>query len=89
MTASHEVTLIEHVLWHCEIVYNLNSMQQALERARLDGFLDANNRLTSVGRSIAEVMVQDFKGSEQQIGQTIKEKPVFFLSPITSQFEST
>ena len=66
MTASHEVTLIEHVLWHCEIVYNLNSMQQALERARLDGFLDVNNRLTSVGRSIAEVMVQDFKGYEQR-----------------------
>ena len=74
MDLSHEVTLMEHVLWHCEMVYNLDNMQRALEQARLDGFMDADNQLTSVGRSIAEVMVQDFKTYGKLMGQAIKEK---------------
>ena len=43
MDLSHEVTLMEHVLWHCEMVYILDNMQRALEQARLDGFMDADN----------------------------------------------
>jgi len=61
MLNTHEVNLFEHVLWHCQNVYKLNTPQEAVIVARRDGFLDWDNKLTPIGRHVAELMMQDFE----------------------------
>ena len=60
MNTKHEQDLFNHVVWHCQLVYELDSAQTTVDYARRDGFLSAQNMLTPIGRSIAEMMVQDF-----------------------------
>ena len=60
MNTKHEQDLFNHVVWHCQLVYGLDSAKTAVDYARRDGFLSAQNMLTPIGRSIAEMMVQDF-----------------------------
>ena len=60
MNTKHEQDLFNHVVWHCQLVYELESAKTAVDYARRDGFLNAQNMLTPIGRSIAEMMVQDF-----------------------------
>ena len=61
MLNNHEANLFEHVLWHCQSVYKLNTLQEAVIVARRDGFLDWDNKLTPIGRHVAELMMQDFE----------------------------
>ena len=60
MNNKHEQDLLNHVVWHCQLVYGLDSAKTAVDYARRDGFLNAQYMLTPIGRSIAEMMVQDF-----------------------------
>lgn len=60
MNTKYEQDLLNHVVWHCQLVYDLDSAMSAVEYARRDGFLNERNQLTSIGREVAQMMVQDF-----------------------------
>ena len=78
MRNPNEVHLLNHVIWHCQFVYDLESAQAAVEYARRDGFLDTHNRLTSVGRSVAKMMVQDFNHYRDLVSIKINEQQDFY-----------
>ena len=60
MDTNHEQNLFNHVVWHCQLVYQLDNAKTGVEYAHRDGFLNAQNMLTHIGRSIAKMMAQDF-----------------------------
>ena len=41
MNTKHEQDLFNHVVWHCQLVYGLDSAKTAVDYARCDGFLNA------------------------------------------------
>tara|TARA_B100000579_G_C22189872_1_gene557998 strand:- start:245 stop:499 length:255 start_codon:yes stop_codon:yes gene_type:complete len=77
MRNANENHLINHVIWHCQFVYDLDSARAAVEYARRDGFLDTHNRLTSIGRSVAKMMVQDFNHYKDLVSIKIGEQQDF------------
>ncbi len=74
MRTANESHFINHVIWHCQFVYDLDSARTAVEYARRDGFLDTHNRLTSIGRSVAKMMVQDFNHYKDLVSIKISEQ---------------
>ena len=75
MLENLEANLFEHVLWHCQNVYDLNTPQEAVIVARRDGFLDWDNKLTPIGRHVAELMLQDFKNYKSPLEVEVKKSP--------------
>ena len=84
MSITNEKNLINHVIWHCQFVYDLGSAHMAVEYARRDGFLDTHNRLTSIGRDVAKMMVQDFNLYKDMVNIKISEQQDF-LNPGAEQ----
>ena len=84
-----EIKLIEHVIRHCQIVYDLGTTKEALEIAKKDGFLDKYDDLTSVGRDIAQMMVQDSELYQEQMSAEfdidITPLPDFFPQHVNHQ----
>lgn len=73
MYTNHEQDLLNHVVWHCQLVYDLDNSVNAVEYARRDGFLNENNQLTSIGREVAEMMVQDFNSYKDLVDLKLSE----------------
>lgn len=73
MYTNHEQDLLNHVVWHCQLVYDLDNAMNAVEYARRDGFLNENNQLTSIGREVAEMMVQDFNSYKDLVDLKLSE----------------
>jgi len=85
MSNSKENQLINHVIWHCQFVYELDSARTAVEYARRDGFLDTHNRLTPIGRDVAKMMVQDFNLYKDLVNIKISEQQDFHNSSASYQ----
>ena len=87
MLNTHEVNLFEHVFWHCQNVYKLNTLQEAVIVARRDGFLDWDNKLTSIGRHVAELMMQDFENYKSLFEVDVKKPPGYVYQPAIHQLQ--
>ena len=87
MLINHEANLFEHVLWHCQSVYDLNTPQEAVLVARRDGFLDWDNKLTPIGKHVAEFMLQDFENYKSLFEVDVKKTPDFFDQQATHQLQ--
>ena len=87
MLNSHEANLFEHVLWHCQNVYELNTLQEAVIAARRDGFLDWDNKLTPIGRHVAELMMQDFENYKSLFEVDVKKPPGYVYRPAIHQLQ--
>ena len=75
MLENLEANLFELVLWHCQNVYDLNTPQEAVIVSRRDGFLDWDNKLTPIGRYVAELMLQDFENYKSPFEVEVKKSP--------------
>ena len=73
MYTNHEQDLFNHVVWHCQLVYDLDSAISAVEYARRDGFLNEDNHLTSIGRDVAQMMIQDFNSYKDLVNMKLGE----------------
>ena len=87
MLKSHEANLFEHVLWHCQNVYELNTLQEAVIVARRDGFLDWDNKLTPIGRHVAELMMQDFENYKSLFEVDVKKSLGYVYQPAIHQLQ--
>ena len=87
MLNSHEANLFEHVLWHCQHVYERNTLQEAVVVARRDGFLDWDNKLTPIGRHVAELMMQDFENYKSLFEVDVKKPPGYVYQPAIHQLQ--
>ena len=87
MLNTHEAYLFEHVLWHCQNVYKLNTLQEAVIVARRDGFLDWDNKLTPIGRHVAELMMQDFENYKSLFEVDVKKPPGYVYQPAIHQLQ--
>ena len=87
MLNSHEANLFEHVIWHCQNVYELNTLQEAVIAARRDGFLDWDNKLTSIGRHVAELMMQDFENYKSLFEVDVEKPPGYVYQPAIHQLQ--
>ena len=87
MLNSHEANLFEHVLWHCQNVYELNTVQEAVIAARRDGFLDWDNNLTTIGRHVAELMMQDFENYKSLFEVDVKKPTGYVYQPAIHQLQ--
>ena len=87
MLNSHEANLFEHVLWHCQNVYELNTLQEAVIVARRDGFLDWGNKLPPIGRNVAKLMMQDFENYKSRFAAGVKKPPGSVYQPAIHQLE--
>jgi len=87
MLNSHEANLFEHVLWHCQSVYKLNTLQEAVIVARRDGFLDWDNKLTPIGQHVAELMLQDFENYKLFFEVDVKRPPGYVYQPAIHQLQ--
>ena len=87
MLNSHEANLFEHVLWHCQNVYELNTLQEAVLAARRDGFLDWYNKLTSIWRHVAELMMQDFENYKSLFEVDVKKSLGYVYQPAIHQLQ--
>ena len=73
MYTNQEQDLLIHVVYHCQLVYNLDNAITAIEYARRDGFLKKHNQLTSIGREVAEMMVEDFNSYKDLVDLKLSE----------------
>ena len=87
MLNNHEANLFEHVLWHCQNVYELNTLQEAVIVARRDGFLDWDNELTPIGRHVAELMMQDFENYKSLFEVDVKKSLGYVYQPAIHQLQ--
>ena len=87
MLNSYEANLFKHVLWHCQNVYKLNTLQEAVIVARRDGFLDWDNKLTPIGRHVAELMMQDFENYKSLFEVDVKKPPGYVYQPAIHQLQ--
>ena len=87
MLNNNEANLFEHVLWHCQSVYKLNTLQEAVIVARRDGFLDWDNKLTPIGRHVAELMMQDFENYKLFFEVDVKRPPGYVYQPAIHQLQ--
>ena len=87
MLNTHTANLFEHVLWHCQNVYKLNTLQEAVIVARRDGFLDWDNKLTPIGRHVAELMMQDFENYKSLFEVDVKKPPGYVYQSAIHQLQ--
>ena len=87
MCENLEANLFEHVLWHCQKVYDLNTPQEAVIVARRDGFLDWDNKLTPIGRHVAELMLQDFENYKSLFEVEVKKSPGYMCQQVTHHLQ--
>ena len=87
MFKNHEANLFEHVLWHCQSVYDLNTPQEAVLVARRDGFLDRDNKLTPIGQHVAELMLQDFGIYKSLFKVEVKKPPGYVYQRTTHHLQ--
>ena len=87
MLNSYEANLFKHVLWHCQNVHKLNTLQEAVIVARRDGFLDWDNKLTPIGRHVAELMMQDFENYKSLFEVDVKKSLGYVYQPAIHQLQ--
>lgn len=80
MRTIYEERLLEHVIWHCQITYGLDTIKEAVITARRNGFLDWRNEITSMGQHVAEMMLQDFDGYQALFEIEVKKKPSLWIN---------
>lgn len=85
MRSINEERLLEHIIWHCQITYGLDTIKEAVITARRNGFLDWRNEITSIGEHVAEMMLQDFDGYQALFEIELKKKPSFMDQQDTHQ----
>ena len=70
--------LIQHVIRHCQICYNVDTTQEALREAKLKGMIDREDNLTYTGRTIAVMMVSAQLEYEELFGVKVTKQRDFF-----------
>ena len=77
MGTINEERLLEHIIWHCQITYGLDTIKEAVITARRNGFLDWRNEITSMGQHVVKMMLQDFDGYKALSEIEVTKKPSF------------
>ena len=77
MRTVNEERLLEHIIWHCQITYGLDTIKEAAITARRNGFLDWRNEITSMGQHVVKMMLQDFDGYKALFEIEVTKKPSF------------
>ena len=84
MKPLEDALLIQHVIRHCQICYDVSTTREALREARLKGMIDMHGNLTYTGRTIASMMMCEQLEYEELFG--IKESnPRDFFDQQASQ----
>ena len=77
MRTINEESLLEHIIWHCQLTYCLDKIKEAVITARRNGFLDWRNEITSMGQHVVKMMLQDFDGYKALFEIEVTKKPSF------------
>ena len=70
--------LIQHVIRHCQICYNVGTTREALREAKLKGMIDMHGNLTYTGRTIASMMMSEQLEYEELFGVKVTKQRDFF-----------
>ena len=70
--------LIQHVIRHCQICYNIGTIREALREAKLKGMTDMHGNLTYTGQTIASMMMSEQLEYEDLFGVKVTKQPDFF-----------
>ena len=73
-----DVLLIQHVLRHCQICYEVVTTREALREAKLKGMIDMHGNLTYTGRTIASMMMSEQLEYEELFGVKVTKQRDFF-----------
>ena len=73
-----DALLIQHVIRHCQICYNIDTTRDALREAKLKGLVDIYGNLTYSGRTIALMVLTEQVEYEELFGVKITTQLDFF-----------
>ena len=73
-----DALLIQHVIRHCQICYNVATTQEALRKAKLKGMINTYGHLTYTGRTIASMIMSEQLEYEELFGVKVTKQRDFF-----------
>ena len=73
-----DALLIQHVIRHCQICYDVDTTNDALRAAKLRGMIDTQDNLTYTGRTIAVMMMSAQLEYEELFGVKVTKQRDFF-----------
>ena len=73
-----DALLIQHVIRHCQICYDVSTTREALREAKLKGMIDMHGNLTYTGRTIASMMMSEQLEYEELFGVKVTKQRDFF-----------
>ena len=80
-----DALLIQHVIRHCQICYEVVTTREALREAKLKGMIDMHGNLTYTGRTIASMMMSEQLEYEDLFGVKVTKQPDFFDQSVSHQ----
>ena len=80
-----DALLIQHVIRHCQICYNLDTTREALKEARRKSMVDFHGNLTYTGRTIAVMMLSEQREYEDLFGVKLTEQRDFYYQEAIHQ----
>ena len=78
MKQINDALLIQHVIRHCQICYEVVTTREALREAKLKGMIDMHGNLTYTGRTIASMMMSEQLEYEELFGVKVTKPRDFF-----------
>ena len=82
-----DALLIQHVIRHCQICFDVSTTRDALREAKLKGMIDMHGNLTYTGRTIASMMMSEQLEYEELFGVKVTKQPDFFDQSGSHQLE--
>ena len=82
-----DALLIEHVIRHCQIYYDIATTREALLQAKLKGMIDMYGQLTYTGRTIASMMMSEQLEYEDLFGVKVTNQRDFFDQSASHQHQ--
>ena len=73
-----DALLIQYVIRHCQILYEVSTTREALREAKLKGMIDMHGNLTYTGRTIASMMMSEELEYEEFFGVKLTKQRDFF-----------
>ena len=80
-----DALLIQHVIRHCQICYDVSTTREALREAKLKGMIDMQGNLTYTGRTIALMMMSEQLEYEELFGVKVTKQRDFFDQSVSHQ----
>ena len=82
-----DAILIQHVIRHCQICYDIATTREALLEAKLKGMIDMYGHLTYTGRTIASMMMSEQLEYEDLFGVKVTNQRDFFDQSASHQHQ--